>query len=126
MEPRNLYLMEEAIFMSEILFPSVCFYFLINLNQCSGPGSFGSARFLLSESGSAIICGSTDTNPRGKISTKNCRKKVHSQNPNLNYRVAKMYGFYGFFFFLTLQLYGFVFKLYELYGFLSRKIHRFF
>jgi len=31
-------------------------------------------------SGSAKICGSTDPDPRGKISTKNCKKKT----PNLN------------------------------------------
>ena len=46
----------------------------------------GSARFWLSRSGSAKICGSTDPDPRGKISTKNWRKKkIYSQNLNLNY-----------------------------------------
>jgi len=37
-------------------------------------GSVGSARFWLSGSGSSKICGSTDPDPRGKISTKNCKK----------------------------------------------------
>jgi len=43
--------------------------------QCIGSGSVGSARFWLprSESGSAKICGSTDPDPKGKISTKNCK-----------------------------------------------------
>ena len=41
-----------------------------------GSGSIGSARFWLPGSGygSAKICGSTDPDPRGKISTKNCKK----------------------------------------------------
>ena len=43
-----------------------------------GSGSVGSARFWLpgSGSGSAKICGSTDPDPRGKISTKNYKKKL--------------------------------------------------
>ena len=47
------------------------------LYQCLGPGSgaVGSPRFWLPGSGSAKICGSTDPDPRGKISTKNCKKK---------------------------------------------------
>ena len=49
------------------------------LHQCLGSGSVGSARLWLPGSGSAKICGSTDPDPRGKIS------KIHSQNPNLNY-----------------------------------------
>ena len=56
--------------------------------QClgSGSGSVGSARFWLPGSGFAKICGSTDPDPRGKISTKNCKKKkFYSQNPNPNY-----------------------------------------
>jgi len=38
--------------------------------QCLGSG-FGSARFWLPGSGSAKICGSTDPDPRVKISIKN-------------------------------------------------------
>jgi len=45
-----------------------------SLIQCLGSGSVGSARFWLPGSGSAKICGSTDPDPRGKISTKNCKK----------------------------------------------------
>jgi len=45
-------------------------------DQCLGSGSVGSARFWLPGSGSAKICGSTDPDPRGKISTKNCKKKT--------------------------------------------------
>ena len=41
------------------------------LIQCLGSGSVGSARFWLLGSGSAKICGSTDPDPRDKISTKN-------------------------------------------------------
>jgi len=44
--------------------------------QSLGSGSVGSARFWLPGSGSAKICGSTDPDPRGKISTKNCKKKL--------------------------------------------------
>jgi len=48
---------------------------LLIYNQClgsgSGLGSVGSARFWLPRSGS----GSTDPDPRGKISTKNCKNK---------------------------------------------------
>ena len=74
--------MEEAIFMSEILFPSVSFYFLINLQQCLGSGSVGSARFWLPGSGSARICESTDPGTRRKISTKNWREKIfNSKDP---------------------------------------------
>ena len=49
-----------------------------NCRQClgSGFGSVGSARFWLPGSGSAKICGSKDPDPRGKISTKNCKKKI--------------------------------------------------
>ena len=36
----------------------------------------GSARFWLPGCGSAKICRSTDPDPRGKISTKNCKKKL--------------------------------------------------
>ena len=36
----------------------------------------GSARFWLPIYGSAKICGSTDPEPRGKISTKNYKKKL--------------------------------------------------
>ena len=45
-------------------------------NQCLGSGSesVGSARFWLPGSGSAKIRGSTDPDPKGKISTKNCKK----------------------------------------------------
>ena len=48
-------------------------------NQCLGSGSVGFAGFWLPGSGSAKICGSTDPDPRGKISTKICKK------PNMNY-----------------------------------------
>ena len=45
--------------------------------QCLGCGSVGSARFWLPGSRSAKICGSTDPDPRGKKSTKNCKKKTY-------------------------------------------------
>ena len=47
------------------------------LGSGSGSGSVGSARFWLpgTGSGSAKICGSTDPDPRGKISTKTAKKK---------------------------------------------------
>ena len=43
-----------------------------------GMQCLGSARFWLpgSGSGSAKICGSTDPDPRGQKSTKNCKKKT--------------------------------------------------
>ena len=44
-------------------------------NQCLGSGSCEFARFWLPGSGSAKICGSTDPDPMGKISTKNCINK---------------------------------------------------
>jgi len=44
--------------------------------QCLGSGSVGSARFWLPGSGSATICGSTDPDPRGKITTKKLQKNV--------------------------------------------------
>ena len=49
----------------------------------SGSGSVGSARFWHPESrsGSAKICGSTDPDKRGKISTKNCKKKILLSKP---------------------------------------------
>ena len=54
--------------------------------KCLGSGSVRSARFWLPGSGSAKICGSTDPDSRGKISTKNCQKRrFYSQNQNLNY-----------------------------------------
>jgi len=56
--------------------------------QCLGSGSVGSARFWLPGSGfgSAKICGFTDPDPRGKMLTKNCKKKLfYSLNPNLNF-----------------------------------------
>jgi len=43
--------------------------------QCLGSVSVGSARFCLPGSGSTKIYGSTDPDPRGKISTKKCEKK---------------------------------------------------
>ena len=48
----------------------------IYLYQCFG--SVGSVRFWLpgSGSGSSKICRSTDPDPRGKITTKNCKKKT--------------------------------------------------
>ena len=51
---------------------------LISLHQClgSGSGSVWSARFWLPGSGTAKICRSTEPIPRGKISTKNCKKKL--------------------------------------------------
>ena len=45
------------------------------IKQCLGSGSVGFARFWPPGSGSAKICGSTDPDPIGKISTKNCKKK---------------------------------------------------
>ena len=55
-------------------------------NQCLGSGSVGSARFWLPGSGSGKICGSTDPDSSGKISTKNCKKKLFSsQNSMLDY-----------------------------------------
>jgi len=51
------------------------------LYQCLGSGSVGSARFWLPGSGSTKICGSTDPDPRGKKSTKNCKKKTLILNP---------------------------------------------
>jgi len=54
--------------------------------QCLGSGSVGSTRFWLTGSGSGEICGSMDPDPRGKISTKNCiRKLFYSYNPNQNF-----------------------------------------
>jgi len=51
-------------------------------NQCLGSGSVGSARFWLPGSGSAKICGPTDPDPKGKILTKNSKKKSFLlQNP---------------------------------------------
>jgi len=46
--------------------------------QCLGSGAVGFARFWLPGSRAAKICGSTDPDPRGKISTKNCKKKDFS------------------------------------------------
>ena len=43
--------------------------------QCLGSIFVGSARFCLPGSGSTKICGSTDPDPRAKISTKKCEKK---------------------------------------------------
>ena len=40
--------------------------------QCLGSGSVGSTIFWLAGSESAKICGSTDPDPRGKKTTKNC------------------------------------------------------
>ena len=45
------------------------------LNQGLGSGSVGSARFCLPGSGTAKLCRSTDSDSRGKISTKNWRKQ---------------------------------------------------
>jgi len=58
--------------------------------QCLGSGSVRSERFWLpgSGSGSAKICGSTDPDLRGKISTKNCKKNLFYSKtpiPNLNF-----------------------------------------
>ena len=50
--------------------------------QYLGSGFVGSERFWLPGSGYAKICGSKDTDPRGKISTKNF---FTSKNPNLNF-----------------------------------------
>jgi len=41
--------------------------------QCLGSGSVGSARFWFPGSGFAKICGSTDPDTRGKISTKTAK-----------------------------------------------------
>jgi len=41
--------------------------------QCLGSGFWLPG----SRSGSSKICGSMDPDPRGKISTKNCKKKLH-------------------------------------------------
>ena len=63
-------------------------------NQCLGygSGSVGSARFWLPGSGSAKICGSTDPDPRGKISIKNYKKKLfYSKTPNLNFWIKRDY-----------------------------------
>jgi len=49
---------------------------MFGFNQCLGFGSVGSARFWLPGSGSAKICGSTNPDPRGKKSTKICKKKT--------------------------------------------------
>ena len=50
--------------------------------QCLRSGSIGSTRFGLpgTGSGSAKICGSTDPDPRFKISTKNCKKLRDHKN----------------------------------------------
>ena len=51
-----------------------------------------SARFWLPGFGSAKIFGSMDPDPRGKISTKNGRrKKIVSYTPNLNYYKKRDY-----------------------------------
>ena len=50
-----------------------------SVEQCLG--SVGSARFWLPGSGSAKTCGSTNPDPRGKISTKNCKKKLITLKP---------------------------------------------
>ena len=57
----------------------------VRFNQCLGSGYVGSARLWLSGTGSGKIWGSTDPDPRCKISTKNCKNKILSLNPNLNY-----------------------------------------
>jgi len=44
--------------------------------QCLGSGSVESPRFGLLGSGSEKLCGSIDPDPRGKISTKNAKKKI--------------------------------------------------
>ena len=56
---------------------------LISLHQClgSGSGSVWSARFWLPGSGTAKICRSTEPIPRGKISTKNCKKNFLPLKP---------------------------------------------
>ena len=55
--------------------------------RCLGSGSVGSATYWLPRSGSRSrsgkIWGSTDPNPRCKISTKNWSKIFYAQNPNL-------------------------------------------
>ena len=51
--------------------------------QCLGSGSVGSARFWLPGSGSAKICGSTDPDPRGKISTINCKNNFFTPKTQL-------------------------------------------
>ena len=59
--------------------------------QCFGSGFVGSARLWLPGFGSAKICGFTDPDPRGKISTKNCQKKTFllRKNPYLNFEKTK-------------------------------------
>ena len=55
------------------------FFIVLNCSKhCLGSGSVGSGRFWLPGCGSAKICRSTDPDPRGKISTKNCKKKYLS------------------------------------------------
>ena len=49
-------------------------WFMMKNNRCLGSGSVGFAGFWLPGSGSAKTCGSTDPDPRGKISTKICEK----------------------------------------------------
>ena len=58
-------------------FLPLCLKIFLHPVQCLGygSGSVGSARFWLPGSGSAKICGSTDPDPRGKISIKNWKKK---------------------------------------------------
>jgi len=49
---------------------------LLQLESVLRTGSVGSARFWLPGSGSSKIFGSTDPDPRGKISTKNYKNKL--------------------------------------------------
>ena len=58
-----------------------CICLVHRFKQCLGSGSVGSARFWLPGSGYAKIFGSTDPDPRGKISTKNCKKKILISKP---------------------------------------------
>ena len=56
-----------------------------NCRQCLG--SVGSGRFWLPGSGSAKICGSSDPDPRGKISTKKLKKIFfYSETPIRNFK----------------------------------------
>ena len=61
-------------FLTSAVLPYNCSF---SFKQCLGSGSVGSARFWLPGSGSAKIYGSTDPDPRGKISTKNCKKELN-------------------------------------------------
>ena len=108
------YVVAENLLYMNLLYATVQQYKIFFQRWGSGSGSVGSATFWVSRSWSAKICGWTDPDSRGKISTSLLITKFYKINEWIKFKLeldSKQW-FFSFFYFL-LSLFSFYMFLFQ-------------